>query len=242
MRGEQHVFYTLLSAGILISPVVSVDNIPSAFVFLVAAFIGSLAPDADSADSAIMHGIPGGNGAVRIFRRHSVLFLPIFGYPIRYLVYFPLSTILWIITLGRVKPKHRGLLHSLFGIFFMSAIVTGWILGILYLLSAWDFLFFAFIFAAGLFFGALMHLVEDSCSKSGVYWFFPFSNKKAGGSLLSKAKRHLLITAVLGVGFAAVYVPDVTATFPSGMAFAAPLVVLFFSWVIILWMTGTKWN
>ncbi len=242
MKGELHVFYTLLSAGILLSPVVSVSYIPWIIVFLAAVFIGSLAPDADSADSAIMHGIPGGEGAVRIFRRHTVLFLPFFGYLIRYLIYFPLSGLVWIITLGRVKPKHRGLLHSLFGVFFMSAIVTACLLVILYLLSGWHLSNFGPVFGAGLFFGSFMHLVEDSCSKSGVYWIFPFSKKKAGGTLLSKSKRNLLVTAVLGIGFAAVYVRDFTQTFPPGIPFAAPVIVLFFSWVIILSISGVKWS
>ncbi|MBN1431584.1 MAG: metal-dependent hydrolase [Methanomicrobiaceae archaeon] len=242
MRGEQHVFYTLLSAGILLSPVISVNYIPWIIVFLVAVFIGSLAPDADSADSAIMHGIPGGEGPVRIFRRHTVLFLPVFGYLIRYLIYFPLSLMVWIITLGRVKPKHRGLLHSLFGIFFMSVIVTSCLLIVLYILSAWAFSEFALVFGAGFLFGAFMHLVEDSCSKSGVFWFFPFSKIKMRGLLLLKSKRNLLVTAVLGIGFAAVYVRDFTQTFPPGIPFAASVVVLLFSWVIILSISGVKWS
>lgn len=242
MKGEKHVFYTLLSAGILLSPVVTIENIPFLIVFLFAAFVGSLAPDADSADSSIMHGIPGGNGAVRVVRRHSVLFLPLFGYLIRYLIYFPLSALLWIITLGGVKPKHRGLLHSLFGIFFMSAIVTAILLVTLYLLSELNFSNYALLFGAGMFFGAFMHLVEDSCSKSGVYWFFPFSDKKVGGTLLSRGKRNLLITAVLGIGFAMVYVRDFTEAFPPEIPFGAPLIVLFFGWVIILKMTGARWS
>ncbi|WP_421909719.1 metal-dependent hydrolase [Methanolacinia petrolearia] len=242
MKGEKHVFYTLLSAGVLLSPVVSIENIPFIVIFLIAAFVGSLAPDADSADSSIMHGIPGGNGTVRVVRRHNVLVLPFFGYLIRYLIYFPLSALLWIITLGKVKPKHRGLLHSLFGTFFMSAILTAMLLFILYLLSASDYSQYALLFGAGMFFGAFMHLVEDSCSKSGVYWFFPFSDKKIGGTLLSRGKRNLLITAVLGIGFAAVYVRDFTETFPPQMPFAAPLIVLFFAWAIILKMTGAKWS
>ena len=242
MKGEKHVFYTLLSAGILLSPVVSIENIPFIIVFLVAAFVGSLAPDADSADSSIMHGIPGGNGTVRVFRRHTVLFLPFFGYLIRYLIYFPLSAILWIVTIGKLKPKHRGLLHSLFGTFFMSAILTAMLLFIMYLLAALNYSQYALLFGAGMFFGAFMHLVEDSCSKSGVYWFFPFSDKKIGGTLLSRGKRNLLITAVLGIGFATVYVRDFTETFPPQMPFAAPLLVLFFVWAIILKMTGAKWS
>lgn len=242
MKGEQHVFYTLLSAGILLSPVLSIYNFFWIAAFLLGTFIGSLAPDADSADSAIMHGIPGGNGAARIARRHTVLFLPLFGYLIRYLVYFPLSAVLWIVTLGKVKPKHRGLLHSLFGIFLMSVIVTLWLLLILYVLSAGAFHNYAIVFGAGLLFGAFMHLVEDSCSKSGVFWLFPFSKKKASGTLLSKSRRNLLILSVLGIGFAAAYVPEFTATFPDDIAFTAPFVILFFCWAIILRLTGSGWS
>jgi len=242
MRGEQHVFYTLISAGILLSPVLSIAAIPWLAVFLVAVFIGSLAPDADSADSAIMHGIPGGNGAVRVARRHTVLILPLFGYFIRYLIYLPLSALLWIITFGKVRPKHRGLLHSLFGIFFMSAIVTIFLFVIFFLFFPRDFSYYSVIFGSGMLFGAFMHLLEDSCSKSGVYWLYPLTGKKASGNLLTGSRRNLLITAVLGIGFAAVYVRDFTATFPPEIPFAAPVIVLFFSWVMILSMSGTGWS
>lgn len=242
MRGEQHIFYTLISAGILLSPALSITAIQWLAVFLVAVFIGSLAPDADSVDSAIMHGIPGGKGAVRVVRRHTVLILPLFGYFIRYLVYIPLSALLWITTLGKVRPKHRGILHSLFGIFFMSAIVTIFLFVIFLLLFSENFSYYAIIFGLGMFFGAFMHLLEDSCSKSGVYWLYPLSGKKASGKLLTGSRRNLLIAAVLGIGFAAVYVNDFTSAFPSGIPFAAPMIVLLFSWIIILRISGTGWS
>lgn len=240
MKGEQHIFYTLLSAGILLSPVASIANAAGILVFLAASFVGSLSPDADSADSAIMHGVPGGTGKVRVFRRHTVLFLPLFGYLIRYLVYFPLSAVVLIITLGRVKPKHRGLLHSLFGVFFISVVVTLLFALLLYLFRAGELYGFIPVFWAGFLFGGLMHLVEDSCSKSGVFWLYPFSIAKVSGTLLAGGRRHLLIIAILGVGFAAVYVDEFTALFPQELPWAAPVIVLILAWTAVLIICRAK--
>ncbi len=242
MRGDQHVFYTLLSAVILLSPVLSVENIFLLLIFLIAVFIGSLAPDADSADSAIMHGIPGGEGGIRILRRHTVLILPFFGYLIRYMIYFPLSVVLWIFTLGRVKPKHRGVLHSLSGIILISLVVTACLAGALYLLRAQEYFLPVITFGCGIFFGALMHLLEDSCTKGGVYWFYPISEKKLGGTMVSGSRRYLIITAILGAGAAAVYVNDFTDLFPPEMPFAPPVAVLLTSWAIILRLGCSEWS
>lgn len=212
MKGEQHVFYTLLSLAVLL-PLILAVLLPSNYtltaliVFTTGVFIGSLAPDADAADSAIMHGLAGGKGTVRTARRHTVIILPFFGYLIRYLIYYPISALVYLVSLGRIKPRHRGLLHSLFGT--LAAVV---ILAI-YLRLITDILLAAIFaaevtaaidsylpaFCAGILFGAVMHLIEDSCTNEGVYWLFPFCSVKFSGNLTPKGRKNWLIVVVLGI-------------------------------------------
>ena len=207
MKGEQHVFYTLLSLAVFLPLILATDRLSPAelIVFTIGVFVGSLAPDADAADSAIMHGLAGGKGTVRTARRHTVIILPFFGYLIRYLIYYPISALVFIVSLGRIKPKHRGLLHSLFGTTVAAAILTIYLRLISDLLLA---LFlaadvtaaidsFLMVFCAGLLFGAIMHLIEDSCTHEGVYWLFPFGNVKLSGTLTPSSRKNRLIVVVL---------------------------------------------
>jgi len=87
-----------------------------------------------------------------------------------------------------------------------------------------------------------MHLLEDSCTKGGVYWFYPISEKKLGGTMVSGSRRYLIITAILGAGAAAVYVNDFTDLFPPEMPFAPPVAVLLTSWAIILRLGCSEWS
>ncbi|WP_042706054.1 metal-dependent hydrolase [Methanomicrobium mobile] len=213
MKGEQHVFYTLLSLAVLL-PLILAGFLSSGYttltaliVFTAGVFIGSLAPDADAADSAIMHGLAGGKGTVRTARRHTVIILPFFGYLIRYLIYYPISALVFIFSLGRIKPRHRGLLHSLFGTLAAALILA------IYLRLITDILLAAIFaaevtaaidsylpaFCAGILFGAVMHLIEDSCTHEGVYWLFPFSSVKLSGNLTPKGRRNWLIVVTLGI-------------------------------------------
>ncbi|MBN2735210.1 MAG: metal-dependent hydrolase [Methanomicrobiaceae archaeon] len=205
MRGETHVFYSLLSAAILF-PFFSASGNP-VFLLLAAAgiFIGSLAPDADCADSAIMHGLLGGSGRIRTIRRHTILILPFFGYIIRYFVYYPVSFLVFLATLGKVKPKHRGLLHSFFGIAVASVLLLAYLTIIISLLirplsaeSLGVLLNSAIILCAGVFAGSFMHLLEDSCTHSGVFWLFPFKNTKISGTLTPGGRRNWIILLTLG--------------------------------------------
>ncbi|MBQ4414520.1 MAG: metal-dependent hydrolase [Methanomicrobium sp.] len=213
MKGEQHVFYTLLSLAVLLPLILAVLNsseyttLTALIVFTTGAFIGSLAPDADAADSAIMHGLAGGKGTVRTARRHTVIILPFFGYLIRYLIYYPISALAYLVSLGRIKPRHRGLLHSLFGTLAAAVIlaiylrlITDILLAAIFaadIVSAID--SYLPVFCAGILFGAVMHLIEDSCTHEGVYWLFPFCNVKLSGNLTPKGRKNGLIIVVLGI-------------------------------------------
>ena len=262
MKGEQHVFYTLLSLAVFLPLILATDRLSPAelIVFTIGVFVGSLAPDADAADSAIMHGLAGGKGTVRTARRHTVIILPFFGYLIRYLIYYPISALVFIVSLGRIKPKHRGLLHSLFGTTVAAAILT------IYLRLISDLLLAVFIaadvtaaidsylliFCAGLLFGAIMHLIEDSCTHEGVYWLFPFGNVKLSGTLTPSSRKNRLIVVVLGIAaiisltFGNAYrinavagVNGAVATPEMILPAIMPLLYLGAAWITAFYISGT---
>ncbi|MDD4300312.1 MAG: metal-dependent hydrolase [Methanomicrobium sp.] len=251
MRGESHVFYSLLSAAIL-SPVLLRSGDPAVlFLSMAGIFIGSLAPDADAADSAIMHGLLGGSGGLKIFRRHTVLILPFFGYLIRYFVYFPVSALAFLFTFGRIKPKHRGLLHSLFGIMTASFLLFVYLNAAIYLISGLILpdldlsakLFYPLgIFCTGVFAGSFFHLLEDSCTRSGVCWFFPFKNTSVSGDLLPKSRRNWLIVLVLAAfSFISLFFfsGDITGEL---LIDIMPFLLFASAWTFVLFISGAEKN
>lgn len=189
MQGDQHVLISVLSAGLLLAPwLTSVDPVWTVLL-LTGVFIGSLAPDADAADAAIMHGLRGGRGLLRRLRRHTVLTLPAVGYTIRYLIYYPLSALVWFVTLGRVRPQHRGFLHSIPGI----VLTTGVLIGYLWLLLGWagyENRAALALFGAGFLAGSFLHLVEDSCTKGGICWWYPLSDRRVSGNIAAGSRRE----------------------------------------------------
>ena len=62
---------------------------------------------------------------------------------------------------------HRGMTHSISGVFlvFLTMVLLVGIIG------------FPTVIATYFILGYLLHLIEDSFSKSGIKWFLPFSNK-----------------------------------------------------------------
>lgn len=271
MRGEQHVFYSLLSAVIFLPLIAKTGDPLFLLLISIGIFIGSLAPDADAADSAIMHGLSGGRGNIRTLRRHTVLVLPFFGYLIRYFIYFPVSLFVYIVTFGRVKPKHRGLLHSLFGIITASALlliyitiisglvsnllelfirggfsdtnagaITG-ITGGVYETSPGD--FFSSrpeaVFCTGILAGAFLHLLEDSCTHSGVFWLFPFKNTKISGTIIPKSKRNWLIVLVLGTAASASLFAGINYQSPELYLKILPALIFILAWIVVLFISGS---
>ncbi|EHQ35480.1 metal-dependent hydrolase [Methanoplanus limicola] len=240
MHGEEHVFLSLLSAGIILTPLFgSVDPIIP-LVCLIGVFIGSLAPDADAADSSIMHGFLGGRGNLRAVRRHTVIFLPFFGYILRYLVFYPASALVWVFTLGREKPRHRGVMHSLLGAF-IAGLAIGLILyGIFVISAGFDAERWIYIFMAGFLFGYLMHLIEDSCSKTGVCWIYPFSKRKLSGNLAAKSFRMRLSAVIIAGAFLFMLVssPVLHIPVPDGGRIIYALIVFSIAWAGVLAVSG----
>jgi inner membrane protein len=220
MRGDQHVSLSLATAGLLIAPWVPVIDPVLSAVLLFGVFVGSLAPDADAVDAAIFNGrIAGAKGKRGQVVNGFAVVLPIFGYTIRYLIYYPLSLVFLLLLRKSYRHRHRGLLHSFSGVGLTTLVLSGylaivltWFGGPLALLPAFGCAFFA---------GCVLHLMEDTCTPAGVAWLYPFSRRRMAGRVRTQGLLEVRPTAfaiVLATATAGMLVaPFVTAASPEGL-------------------------
>ncbi|QYZ79940.1 metal-dependent hydrolase [Methanofollis formosanus] len=237
VKGDEHISISLATAATVLAPLLFTIPPEWAVAALFGVFIGALAPDADANDSAIFHTrMPGKH-------RRRVYFLPFFGYGIKYLVYYPIS-LPFILLLGeRGMPRHRGALHSGIGVFLMTLVVGfyAWLIGTAVLGFPWNETVQAFLF--GLFGGAVCHLLEDSCTKSGVAWLFPFSEHRTRGRIVTgnDDRRPTAYVLVMGVGAAGIFAACAMGMVPaefvpwSGAALAVAL------WGVFLIVSRFGW-
>ncbi|UUX91358.1 metal-dependent hydrolase [Methanoplanus endosymbiosus] len=240
MNGEEHVILSLLSAGVILTPLLGSIGPIIPLVCLIGVFIGSLAPDADTPASSIMHGFSGRQGRLRSVKRHTIIFLPLFGYILRYLVFYPASAVVWLFTLGREKPRHRGVMHSLLGAV-IAALVIGLILyGTVVILAGFDAKIWIYAFLSGFLFGYLMHLIEDSCTRHGVRWLYPLSKAKLSGNLAAESSGIRLSFVVVAGAFLFVLIssPVLHIPVPEGGGLAYGFIILSIAWVAVMAVAG----
>ncbi|RXE55869.1 hypothetical protein ABH15_06525 [Methanoculleus taiwanensis] len=209
MRGSQHVLISLFSAGILLAPLVPILGIELTCIALLGVFVGALAPDADATDAAIfhreIHGLKGVHG--HIINTAAVV-LPVFGYTIRYLIYYPLSLFFLAAFGKRYRHQHRGLLHSLIGIAMTTFVLLAYISAI-FLWHGWEPMPRIPLFGIAFFAGCFFHLMEDTCTPSGVAWLYPFSRVRTCGMIRTASMLEIrpgafaLVLGLIGVATAA---------------------------------------
>lgn len=185
MLGKNHIILSLFTISAILMPFLLDGTNTGLFILAVIGVgIGSLAPDADSPDAAIFHKkVRGLKGDTRkIINTWIGPFLPIFGFILKFLIYHPAVKIIQFLVKEnkislqyRVTEKHRGILHSILGLLisFMALLIYSSILMLLFpeLLSIKALLVFNVAFSIGFF----LHLLEDSCTVSGVNFAFPMS-------------------------------------------------------------------
>lgn len=243
MRGDQHVLINLLTAGTAISPWITVMPPGWLLIILAGVFAGSLAPDADAPGSAIMRGLRPGRGAYRGLARHTVLVLPLIGYTIRYLIYYPVSAVVWLLSLGRVTPRHRGLLHSFCGAITTSALFTVYLAAVVGILAHSAPFASLAVFGTAFLVGCLLHLLGDSATRSGVAWWLPFSSRRIAGRVTTGSRRDPrpdLLAMVLGASMLLLLVAArVPETHAPVAEFAAPAVAVV-AWAFFLALSGVR--
>jgi membrane-bound metal-dependent hydrolase YbcI (DUF457 family) len=152
--------------------------------FLGGIMLGSLLPDVDASDAKIMHG---GWRAIGVFGK--------------YLFYRPMT---WALARrsDAFGDEHRGYLHSLLGCllatlyFTLPMTLLFVVLTYLYTVPLTQTLLFWWAWV-GMPFGFLMHLAEDTFTKSGVRWFFPRGRPYRGTTRTGKRSEYNLLTAFL---------------------------------------------
>ena len=185
MRGESH-----LTASFMISlPTLMVlyNMAPDTMIdvmgyVLGGVLLGCLLPDVDASDAKVMHGYWRPIG--------------LFG---KYLFYKPMT---WILRTrsDAYREQHRGYLHSFIGcflatIFFAIPIVIIFLHSTYVLLLPLETTITVWYVWIGLPFGFLMHLVEDSFTKSGVRWIFPGGKTYSSQTTTGKKSEYNLLSA-----------------------------------------------
>lgn len=208
MLGKHHLLITTLTVGAIVAPLVYIA--PTAVgIVIIAAMIGGLLPDADSSNAAIFHrDVSGFSKDTRSLLGMVSWTFPVFGYTTKYFIHVPAVHLYDALLDADVTVKHRGLLHSIIGVVTTTALLgiyaaIGWY----GLVSAMDVgralpyqtIVYILVFLSGLLLGQLLHLLEDSCTKSGVKWLYPFSTKKLWGSISTGRGSTFPQTALIGV-------------------------------------------
>jgi membrane-bound metal-dependent hydrolase YbcI (DUF457 family) len=222
MLGRRHL---LLSLGTALAPLMPlIMEMPVAVaVTLLGVAVGSLIPDSDTSGSTVFRlQVPGLRGRIGKVINNSVApLLPVFGYISRYTILFPVTWLLDHLLDEDVSRGHRDFSHSLTGAGSFLLLTSVYMSPVALWLGAFDLLLW---FVSGYAFGFLMHLLQDSCTVSGIRWLYPFRSLKLSGSLVTKSgsqsdRRPEYLVYVLGIllsGLAAASVnPSLTTSYVS---------------------------
>ncbi|MDO5846121.1 MAG: metal-dependent hydrolase [Methanocorpusculum sp.] len=247
MKGSTHILLTLLTALVILAPLVpgllDLPSLIAALVLLLGIFFGSITPDIDKGSgSAIFHSeIPGAKG-----RKFHLT--PIFGYLINFTCYKPLRFIFRIIFGKKIYAKqgHRELPHSPIGVFLIALLLTLYIWLICFALSLIPGLAFfsnnnlIFVFGAGFLLGCFLHLVEDTCDNSGIHYLYPFSFSRLRGTVVTDGsdKRPTVFAVILAIAAVALCALSLLHIIPQNLAYPAALLVPIVLWVIFLRISG----
>lgn len=241
MLGRQHFILSVATATVVMSPFFT-----DYYGFAIAAFlgvaIGSLIPDIDATDATVFHsGVKGLHRAPgKIFNDFIGPILPVFGYLTKYMIYKPSVFILNLFSDNyRFEDGHRSFTHSLIGVSTMTA-ATGLLLAPLFIelgLSTVYLLYFLGGYAAG----AILHVFQDSCTKTGIAWNQPFSTLRLKGELKTGESNRrpryfalmLFLVALLNLAGSYSVSANLQVLF-SGILLSAV------SWTFFAWLSGVR--
>lgn len=188
MLGRHHLSLSVGTAALVFLPIFPVFPLIS-ILALVGTAIGSLIPDADSPDAAIFHTEVRGMGdGVNDLLNATAPLYPIFGKVTKYLIYKPAVRFYDEVVFDEyeIAERHRGFLHSFLGLGTILVLTALYMTPILFFL---DMIWTGglAVFLGAYFGGAILHLVEDSCTKRGIQWIFPFQSWRLKGQIRTTA-------------------------------------------------------
>lgn len=200
MLGRQHLKLTVMTYTALITPFIQ-DYPIQALIGLIGVSIGSLIPDIDSVDAAVFHSNVKGLGSPGIaFNDFIGPVLPLFAYVSKYLIYKPVVQLLNLLFPYRFHESHRSFTHSITGVAILT-LMTGLML---YMPLNYAGLNTALlpVFLIAYCGGSFMHMLQDSCTKSGIAWNQPFNKSKIKGDLItgkSNRRPKILLYCLIGL-------------------------------------------
>ena len=179
MLGKQHASITLATIFPFLIPTLFYGGNYQLYSIsiLIAVLIGSLTPDADCGGKSKLY--------------YDFRFVHDIMAPIQ-------KTVIWIFNRSSIKNKlnlecevnnkHRGIMHAPVGILISSLLLTlvASILTLVFLKE--HIIVVTFTVFVGLLTGQFLHLMEDSCTVSGINWKFPFGTRELKGKIYTFSK------------------------------------------------------
>lgn len=188
MLGRHHLLLSVATVSLVVAPLFIHHPLPVLLV-LAGTAIGSVIPDADSPDATVFHQeVRGLNGSAGEPLQAVAAFFPAFGYVTKYLIYKPAVKLYDSLVFEEydIEERHRGFLHSFLGLG-TATVITGIYLVAILLVLGLSVTLSLLAFLAAYLVGALLHLAEDSCTKTGIQWNYPFQEWELKGQLTTTA-------------------------------------------------------
>lgn len=239
MLGRQHLKLSVMTYTTLITPFVQ-DHFVQALIGLIGVSIGSLIPDVDSVDAAVFHSNVKGLGSPGIaFNDLIGPVLPLFAYISKYLIYKPVVHLLNFLTPYSFHQAHRSFTHSIIGVTTLT-LMTGLLL---YLPLNYIGLSTALlpVFLTAYCGGAFLHMLQDSCTKSGIAWNQPFNKRKIKGDLITgKSNKRPKILFYCLTGLTVLISIQTLTGKPVEDAAKASVLLTGITWILFLAVSGAR--
>ncbi len=152
-------------------------------------FLGVMYPDTDEPKSSFFR-IKQGNRLSIFFSGLQLIIIYPLGWFIYWPTYFVLKKFIPNKYKNSIQSTHRNFTHTLVGVFTSTIILSLLIFVFIYLIEKDQYNFIVFlaslliisVVSIGFFLGTILHIIQDSYSKWGLYPFFPFNNIKICGN------------------------------------------------------------
>jgi membrane-bound metal-dependent hydrolase YbcI (DUF457 family) len=206
-------------------------------VIFAGAAIGSLIPDVDAQDAAVFHeNIRGLNGEFgEIVNKMIGPLLPIFGFTTKYAIYKPAVIAFDFFTEYEFQEKHRTFSHSFLGVFTMTLMTGLYMIPVLIIAELFAPVYLL-AFLTAYMAGAFLHMLEDSCTKTGIEWNSPFSDTKLKGDISTgkdvKKPRYFLYYLGLVAFFS--FMGSVEYGIPLWQVTGGTVIALAFGWLVFM--------
>lgn len=239
MLGKDHIYLTFLTFVPFVIPLLFIKiDFSYALLFLFTLVIGSLLPDSDC------------NGKATIYYKYKIFYIFMKKIVIGFVIFVFQNLISKKYNLMyEVKEEHRGIMHSPMGIIINSVLIT-LVLGLIFLIiEVFNWILLLTIFL-GLTMGQFMHLLEDSCTVSGINWKFPFNSFVIKGEISTFPKdnkkdvRPIIFEIWLGLFsfFLLVLYMHYSLKFPIVFVYLILFFIVSAFWILFLYLSKQKTN